>query len=44
MWGGNAVGAMIGSYAYAHWGWYAVCAIGVAAAVVALTIARSTNR
>ena len=44
MWGGNAVGAMIGSTAYAHWGWYAVCAIGVAAAVVALTIARSTNR
>ena len=44
MWGGNAVGAMIGSYAYAHWGWHAVCAIGVVAAVVALSIARSTNR
>ena len=44
MWGGNAVGAMLGSYAYTHWGWHAVCAIGVVAAVVALSIARSTNR
>ena len=44
MWGGNAVGAMIASYAYAHWGWYAVCAIGVAASTTALLIARSTNR
>ena len=44
MWGGNAVGAMIASYAYAHWGWYAVCAIGVAASLTALMIARVTNR
>jgi predicted MFS family arabinose efflux permease len=43
MWGGNSVGAMIGSYAYAHWGWFAVCAIGVAASLVALSIARVTN-
>src|SRR6185369_7158381 len=44
MWGGNSVGAMIASFAYAHWGWYAVCAIGIAASLVALSIARATNR
>ena len=44
MWAGNSVGAMIASYAYGQWGWYAVCAIGVVAALVALTIARATNR
>lgn len=44
MWAGNSVGAMIASYAYAHWGWTAVCVIGVAAALAALWIARATNR
>ena len=44
MWGGNAVGAAIASLAYAHWGWYAVCAMGVIAASTALIVARATNR
>ena len=44
MWGGNSVGAAIGSYAYAHWGWLSVCAIGVTASLVALVIATITNR
>ena len=44
MWGGNAVGAMLASYAYAHWGWYAVCAIGAVAASIALAVAQITNR
>ena len=44
MWGGNSVGAAIGSYAYAHWGWLSVCAIGVSASLVALVIATITNR
>ena len=44
MWAGNAAGAMIASFAYAQWGWYAVCAIGVVAASGALVVARITNR
>jgi predicted MFS family arabinose efflux permease len=44
MWGGNAAGAALASVAYAHWGWYAVCAIGAIAASTALIIARATNR
>jgi predicted MFS family arabinose efflux permease len=44
MWGGNAAGAAIASIAYAQWGWYAVCAIGVIAASTALIVARTTNR
>jgi predicted MFS family arabinose efflux permease len=44
MWAGNAVGAMISSFAYAHWGWYAVCAIGVVSSSTALVVARITNR
>jgi predicted MFS family arabinose efflux permease len=43
MWAGNAVGAMLASFAYSHWGWIAVCAIGVGASLVALLIARITN-
>jgi predicted MFS family arabinose efflux permease len=44
MWGGNAAGAAIASVAYAQWGWYAVCGIGVIAASTALIVARTTNR
>ena len=44
MWAGNAVGAMLASFAYAQWGWYAVCAIGIVASLVALLVATTTNR
>ena len=44
MWGGNAVGALIASTAYAQWGWLGVCAIGIIASSIALVLARVTNK
>jgi predicted MFS family arabinose efflux permease len=44
MWGGNAVGALIASFAYAHWGWLGVCAMGLSAATIAMVVARVTTR
>ena len=44
MWGGNSVGALLASLAYAQWGWIGVCALGVAASATAFVIARITNR
>ena len=38
VWGGNAVGAFLASWAFAHYGWLAVCGVAMAATVVALLI------
>lgn len=38
MWSGNAVGAFIMSWAFAHYGWLAVCAIAMSCTVVALLV------
>jgi len=38
VWGGNAVGAFLTSWAFAHYGWLAVCGVAMAATVVALLI------
>jgi predicted MFS family arabinose efflux permease len=40
MWGGNAVGAVVASVALTRAGWWAVCAIAVAAAALALLLQR----
>jgi len=38
MWGGNAVGAVIASVALTHQGWWAVCAIALVAAGLAIVV------
>ena len=38
VWGGNAVGAFLMSWAFAHYGWLAVCAVAMTASVIALLI------
>jgi predicted MFS family arabinose efflux permease len=38
VWTGNAVGAWLTSWAFAEYGWLAVCAVGMAATVIALLI------
>lgn len=38
VWAGNAVGAFVMSWAFAHFGWLAVCGVALTAAVVALLI------
>ena len=38
MWGGNAVGAFLGSTAMAHGGWLAVCAVAATASLIAIGI------
>jgi predicted MFS family arabinose efflux permease len=40
VWGGNAIGALLASLAYAHWEWPGVCVIGVGASLIALFVAR----
>ncbi|MGH8642577.1 MAG: MFS transporter [Burkholderiales bacterium] len=40
VWTGNAVGAFLTSWAFAQYGWFAVCGVALAAAVVALLIHR----
>lgn len=40
VWGGNAVGAFVASTAFTHWGWWAVCAIALASATVAMLLHR----
>ena len=44
MWGGNAVGALLASAAFTHWGWPGVCALGITASSTAFILARMTNR
>ena len=36
VWTGNAVGAFLTSWAFAHYGWLAVCGVALAATVIAL--------
>jgi predicted MFS family arabinose efflux permease len=38
MWSGNAVGAFLTSWAFAHYGWLAVCGVAMTATVIALLI------
>jgi predicted MFS family arabinose efflux permease len=38
VWGGNAVGAYLTSWAFAHYGWLAVCGVTMTATVIALLI------
>lgn len=38
VWSGNAVGAFLTSWAFAHYGWLAVCGIAMTAAMMALLI------
>ena len=38
VWGGNAVGAFLMSWTFAHFGWLAVCGVAMAAIVIALLI------
>jgi predicted MFS family arabinose efflux permease len=44
MWGGNAIGALLASTAFTHWGWLGVCAVGLAGSAIAFVVARITNR
>ena len=38
LFGGNALGALLGSYALTHWGWLGVCAIAILSAMTALVV------
>ncbi len=38
VWGGNAVGAFLTSWTFAHYGWLAVCGVAMTATVIALLI------
>ena len=38
VWGGNAVGAFLASWTFAHFGWLAVCGVSMTAIVIALLI------
>lgn len=38
VWSGNAVGAFLTSWAFAHYGWLAVCGVAMSATVIALLI------
>ncbi len=38
VWGGNAVGAFLTSWTFAHFGWLAVCGVAMSAIVIALLI------
>jgi MFS family permease len=43
VWAGNAVGAYLTSWVFAHFGWLAVCGVAASAMVVALLIHRNTS-
>lgn len=36
VWGGNAVGAFLASWTFAHFGWLAVCGVAMSATIIAL--------
>ncbi len=38
VWGGNAVGAFLASWTFAHFGWLAVCGVSMTAIIIALLI------
>lgn len=38
VWGGNAVGAFLASWTFAHFGWLAVCGVAMTAIIIALLI------
>jgi predicted MFS family arabinose efflux permease len=38
VWGGNAVGAFLMSWSFAHFGWLAVCGVAISATVIALLV------
>jgi MFS family permease len=38
VWGGNAVGAFLMSWTFAHFGWFGVCGVALIAIVIALLI------
>jgi predicted MFS family arabinose efflux permease len=38
MWGGNAVGAAVASAVFTHTGWWAVCALALGAALLAIIV------
>ena len=38
VWTGNAVGAFLASWSFAHYGWLAVCGVAMMTAVIALLI------
>jgi len=38
VWGGNAVGALLASWTFAHFGWLAVCGVAITAIIIALLI------
>jgi len=38
VWGGNAVGAFLMSWTFAHFGWLAVCGVAISATVIALLV------
>jgi predicted MFS family arabinose efflux permease len=38
VWGGNAVGAFLASWTFAHYGWVAVCGVAMSAIIVALLV------
>lgn len=44
VWGGNAVGALLASFAFEHGGWLAVCAIALSAACAALAVQALARR
>ena len=38
VWSGNAVGAFLMSWTFAHFGWLAVCGVAISATVIALLV------
>jgi hypothetical protein len=38
VWGGNAVGAFLMSWTFAHFGWLAVCGVAMTAIIIALLV------
>jgi predicted MFS family arabinose efflux permease len=44
MWGGNAAGAAVGSVMLVHAGWWAVCAVAIASALLAMVVQRRAPR
>ena len=38
VWSGNAVGAFLASWTFAHYGWLAVCGVAMTAIVIALLV------
>lgn len=40
---GGALGSFLGSYSYAHFGWYGVCIFGIATQIIAVIVHKTTK-